>query len=592
MEHSKSVGLRLGTLGIFFASVIFTSCSMPKTNVDLVITNGIFCTLDERMPEAQAVAIKDGRIAAVGTNIGISSSFAGKKTVDLHRAFVLPGLIDGHCHLSKLGFGLTTLDLRESKSTGEIARLVQDAASKSVSGGWIRGSGWNQELWKTKTFPTHDVLDRVSPDNYVLLIRVDEHAIWVNQKVVDFAGITRATKDPDGGKIIRDKNGDPTGVFLDAAINLVTSRMPSPTDAEIGNAIQIAIDTCVRYGLAEVQDAGIDGQTLRVYRKLADEGKLKIRIYAMYLGTDSTLPDILKHGPVMDHKGFFTMRSVKVYMDGALGSRGAALVQAYSDDPGNYGLTEMSQKDLENLTIASLSNGFQVCTHAIGDRANHVVLDAYEAAMKVANMSDPRLRIEHAQVLLKEDIARFKELGVIPSMQPTHCTSDMSWVETRLGPERIKYAYVWRSLLEDGNMIIGGSDFPVESPDPRLGIYAAVTRRDIFGLPENFRDVKEYFEVTPDIAADSSEFTGGFFPQEKMTMEQALRAFTIWPAYGAFQENDEGTISVGKYADLTILSNDIRKISPAEIPEDEVIGTIVGGRVVYASPSSKDMFTL
>ena len=291
----------------------------------------------------------------------------GKKTVDLHRAFVLPGLIDGHCHLSKLGFGLTTLDLRESKSTGEIARLVQDAASKSVSGGWIRGSGWNQELWKTKTFPTHDVLDRVSPDNYVLLIRVDEHAIWVNQKVVDFAGITRATKDPDGGKIIRDKNGDPTGVFLDAAINLVTSRMPSPTDAEIGNAIQIAIDTCVRYGLAEVQDAGIDGQTLRVYRKLADEGKLKIRIYAMYLGTDSTLPDILKHGPVMDHKGFFTMRSVKVYMDGALGSRGAALVQAYSDDPGNYGLTEMSQKDLENLTIASLSNGFQVCTHAIGD---------------------------------------------------------------------------------------------------------------------------------------------------------------------------------------------------------------------------------
>lgn len=293
----------------------------------------------------------------------------------------------------------------------------------------------------------------------------------------------------------------------------------------------------------------------------------------------------MKHGPLINYHGFLTMRAVKVYMDGALGSRGAALVQSYTDDPGNYGLTEMSEKDLENLTIASLSNGFQVCTHAIGDRANYIVLDAYDSAMKVAGVKDPRLRIEHAQVLLKDDIARFKKLGVIPSMQPTHCTSDMYWAEARLGPDRIKYAYVWQSLLHDGNIIIGGSDFPVESPDPRLGIYAAITRQDLNGLPQNFEDAEKYFELTPDAIKDSSDFDDGFFPQQKMTLDEAMKAFTIWPAYGAFQENEKGTISVGRYADFTIFKNDFRKISPREIPDNEILGTIVAGKLVYASPS-------
>jgi predicted amidohydrolase YtcJ len=585
MEHLKSPTQFECLIVMVSVAIIFSSCSMPKTNVDLLITNGNFYTLDERMPEAQAVAVKNGRIAAIGTNREINSQFVGKNSLDLRGAFVLPGLIDGHGHMSKLGFSLTTLDLRGVKSPDEAAKFVQDAASKSVSGGWIRGSGWNQELWNTKSFPTHEVLDKVAPDNYVFLVRVDEHAVWVNQKVIEFAGITRTTKDPAGGKIVRDKYGDPTGVFLDSAINLITSKMPPPTDAEVENAILLAADTCARYGLTEVQDAGIDAQTLRVYRKLADQRKLKIRIYAMYLGTDSTLPEILKQGPIMDGDSHFTMRSVKVYMDGALGSRGAALVQAYSDDPGNYGLTEMSEKDLENLTIAALFDGFQVCTHAIGDRANDIVLNAYEAAMKIAEVTDPRLRIEHAQVLLKEDISRFKTLGVIPSMQPTHCTSDMSWVETRLGPERIKYAYAWQSLLKDGSIIVGGSDFPVESPDPRLGIYAAVTRRDLFGLPRDFKDVKEYFEVTPDIAVDSSDFSGGFFPQQRMTMEQAIKAFTLWPAYGAFEDNDKGTISVGKYADFTIFRDDIREIPASQIPSDEILGTIVGGKPVYVSPT-------
>ena len=576
---------QLKLVGIFCAGVIFTSCSMPKTNVDLVMSNGDFCTLDQRMPEAEAVAVNDGQIVGVGTDREISSRFVAKDSVDLGGAFVLPGLIDGHGHMSELGSSLTTLDLRDARSPEEIADLVRKAAIKSSKGEWIRGRGWNQDLWRDKALPGHGVLDKAAPDNYVLLVRIDGHAIWVNDRVMQFAGITRATGEPSGGRIARDKDGNPSGVFLDAAKELITSKIPPPTDAEIESAILLAADTCIRYGLTEVHDAGIDAQTLRVYKKLADEGKLKMRIYAMYLGTDSTLPAILKQGPLIDYKKILTMRSVKVYMDGALGSRGAALVQSYTDDPGNYGLTEMSETDLENLTIASLSNGFQVCTHAIGDRGNHIVLNAYEAALRVAEVPDPRLRIEHAQVLLEEDIPRFKKLGVIPSMQPTHCTSDMSWVEMRLGPQRIKSAYVWQSLLKDGNIIIGGSDFPVESPDPRLEIYAAVTRRDLFGLPRNFQDVKKYFEVTRDISKDSSDFDGGFFPQERMTTEQALQAFTVWPAFGAFQENEKGSVSIGKYADFTVFKRDIRKIAPTEIPEDEILGTIFAGELVYSSPS-------
>ncbi len=556
MEHLRIVV-------VLCTCVIFSSCSMPKTKADLVMTNGDFWTLDQRMPDAQAVAVNDGRIIAVGTDDAINAKFQGKSELNLQGAFVLPGLTDGHGHVSELGVSLMTLDLRDTKSPKEVSELLRGLVSKvGMEGGtWIRGRGWNQEKWANRTFPTHDFLDCVPPNIYVLFVRIDGHAVWVNKNVMDLARITSATKDPSGGKIVRDKNGNPTGVFLDAAMDLITSKIPRPTDEEIRKAILSALDTCAAYGLSEVHDAGIDAQTLRVYKSLADEGKLKIRVYAMYLGTDSTLPEILKRGPLIEYRNIFTMRSVKVYMDGALGSRGAALVQSYTDDPGNYGLTEMGEKDLENLTIASLANGFQVCTHAIGDRANHIVLSAYEAAMKVADVPDPRLRVEHAQVLLKEDIPQFKKLGVIPSMQPTHCTSDMSWAEMRLGPERIKLAYAWRSLLADGNIIVGGSDFPVESPDPRLGIYAAVTRQDLFGIPRDFNEVKEYFKITSDISTDSSDFDGGFFPQERMTTEEAVRAFTIWPAYGAFEEKDKGTISIGKYADFTILKEDIQKNS-------------------------------
>lgn len=576
------------TTALFSLPLFVISCSQPKMKADLIITNGIFLTLDDRMPKAEAIAVSDGKITGVGTSNEILSRFYSDKTLDIQKAFVLPGLTDGHGHIVELGASLNTLNLLGARSPEAVAAAVRTEAMKVQPGTWIKGRGWDQNLWTDKSFPYHHILDKVAPDNFVFLVRVDGHAVWVNKRVMDFAGIGRSTQSPAGGEIVRDRKGDPTGVFLDAAINLIASKIPPPSDAEVENAILRAVDTCARYGLTEVHDAGINQQTLNIYKKLAEEGKLKIRIYAMYNGSDSTLPQILKEGPIVSYNDYFTLRSVKVYMDGALGSRGAALVQSYSDDPGNYGFTEMSEKDLENLTIASLANGFQVCTHAIGDRANHIVLNAYEKAMRASDVHNARLRVEHAQVLLKEDIQRFGKLSIIPSMQPSHCTSDMYWAESRLGPERIKYAYAWQSLLNSGCVIIGGSDFPVESPDPRLGIYAAVTRKDLNGIPENFNDALRYFQLTPDAQKDSSYFNNGFFPMQKMTLNEAIKAFTIWPCYGAFQENEKGTISVGKFADLTIFEKDFRMLPVNEIYSDEILATFVGGKMVYVNPSLKE----
>lgn len=575
---------------LFFSSAIFSlsffiiSCSQPKMKADLIIINGTFLTLDERMPNAQAIAVSEGKIVGVGTNNEILSRFYSDKTIDVKNAFIVPGLVDGHGHVVELGVSLITLNLLGAKSPNAVAAAVREQALTAEPGTWIKGRGWDQNLWSDKSFPDHTILDQAAPNNFVFLVRVDGHAVWVNKKVMDIAGINRQTKSPVGGQIVRDKNGNPTGIFIDAAINLVASAIPPPSDTEVESAILRAIDTCARYGLTEVHDAGINQQTLNIYKKLAEEGKLKIRIYAMYNGSDSALPEILKAGPIVGYKDYFTLRSVKVYMDGALGSRGAALVQSYSDDPHNYGLTEMSEEDLQNLTIASLVNGFQVCTHAIGDRANHIVLNAYQKAMEASGIHNARLRVEHAQVLLKEDIQRFSQLGVIPSMQPIHCTSDMYWAESRLGPERIKYAYAWRSLLNSGNIIIGGSDFPVESPDPRLGIYAAVTRKDLNGIPRNFNDALKFFQLTPDAIKDSSYFNDGFFSDQKMTMDEAIKAFTIWPCYGAFQEKEKGTISVGKFADLTIFRKDFRKLPLIEIHSDDILATFVAGKMVYVNP--------
>ncbi len=562
-------------------ALLLASCSTQKLKVDMVLTNGDIQTMDASLPKAEAVAVDDGKIVGIGTSEAVASHFIGEKTIDLHGAYVLPGLIDGHAHMLELGLSLQTVNLSGTHSPQEVARLVEEATAKARLGGWIRGSGWNPREWHQKVSQVGGLLDDAAPDNFVFLVSSDGDAIWVNRKVLELAGINRSTKSPAGGEIVRNSKGIPTGILLGSAIGLVASKIPPPSEDEIKSAIELAADTCLRYGITEVQDAGISRHTLDAYKLLADQGELKLRVYAMYDGNDTTLPAVLKEGTIVNYRNFFSMRSVRVDMDGPIGPRQSALVRAYSDAPGQYGATLMGVKSLENLTIASLSNGFQVCTEAHGDRAINVVLDAYKKALAVAGANDPRLRIEGIDVVLPKDIARFSQLGVIPSMQPVVCTSDMYWIESRLGPDRTRYAFPWKSLLDHGSKIISGSDFPNESPDPRLGIFAAVTRKDLDGMPRSFSEAERYFQLTRDADVDSSDFDDGFFPLQKMSLAGALKSFTVWPAYGAFQEREKGTITVGKFADFTILKNDLYKIPPAEIPCDPVLATIVGGRIAY-----------
>ncbi|MCL5266975.1 MAG: amidohydrolase [Bacteroidetes bacterium] len=573
-----------------FAAVILAfslaSCSLPKTKVDLLLTNGHFYTMDPRIPDAEAVAVSGGKIVAVGMSRWITSRYEGKKTLDLRNAFVLPGLIDGHAHMVGLGMSFTTVNLTSARTVDDVVKLVQSAASKIVPGGWIRGTGWNERLLRQINSSPAAVLDKAVPGFYVFLVSSGGQAVWVNTKVMELAGVTASTISPAGGLIIRGKNREPSGIFVGAAINLVASQIPPPSELELQNAITLAADTCARYGITEVQDAGIDTGVLHAYQGLASKGGLKIRIYAMYNGNDTTLPAILKQGPILGEKGYFTMRAVRVDMDGPLSNRSAALVSAYSDDPGNYGETYLGEKDLENLTVASLASGFQVCTEAHGDRGIDVVLDAYQKALKAAGISDPRLRVEGVDVLLPGDIRRFKELGIIPSMQPVQCVSNMYWVESRVGRSRVRRTYAWQSLLKTGSIIVGGSDFPDDSPDPRMGIYTAVTRQDIDGVPQTFGEAEKYFSLTPDAAEDSSDFNGGFVPEQRMTINEAIKSFTIWPAYGAFQEKEKGTISVGKYADFTIFEKDFVDGPVDKIPYDTILGTIVGGKFVYVDTSA------
>jgi predicted amidohydrolase YtcJ len=412
-----------------------------------------------------------------------------------------------------------------------------------------------------KQFPSHDILDKVAPENPVLLRRVDGHAIWVNAQTLRLGSLSYSSSEPSGGKIYRDHSGQPTGILVDNAINLVDKMVPPLTDEEIEQRLKLAIDECARLGLTEVHDMGVDLQTIKIYKKLIDQDECPIRVYAAIDGPGETWNYYLQHGKEIGYgDGLLTVGAVKLYIDGALGSRGAALVEGYSDDPYNRGLTVASEESLAAVCRQAIDHDFQVCTHAIGDRGNNIILNVYERVLQSSGkeIKSRRWRIEHVQVLLPYDILRFTPLRILPSMQPTHATSDMPWAEARLGPERIKSAYAWRSILQTGSHIIGGSDFPVESVNPLFGIYAAITREDKNGNPP-----------------------GGWYPGQKMTREEAMRVFTIWAAYGAFQEKEKGTIEIGKWADLTVLSKNIMKIEPKEILDTRTEMTIVNGKIVY-----------
>ncbi len=516
---------------------------MGAETADLAVTGARIYTLNPKMPVASAIAVKDGKVLAIGKSV---DPYIGPNTrhIDAKGSTIIPGLIDSHVHMRALGESLDTLDLRATKSAEEIAGIVRRAALAAKPGEWIRGHSWDQTAWPSHAFPNADLLSRAAPDNPVYLTRVDGHAAWVNRKALDLAHIDRSTPDPPGGKIL-------PGVLIDRAQTLVSRLIPADSPELIERRIARAARECARLGLTTVHDAGVGPEDLAAYRHLIDQGKLDrgklpVRVYAMIRGEGPLLTDYLRRGPEFGER--LTVRSIKLVADGALGSRGAALLAPYSDDPGNTGLLILSKPDIEQVARLALARGFQVNTHAIGDRANRTVLQAYGAVLNGPN--DARFRVEHAQVVALEDIPLFARYSIIASMQPAHAISDMRWAEQRLGPERILGAYAWRKFLALGVPVASGSDFPVEQPDPLRGFYAAVTR-------------------------------AGWFPDQSMTREEALRSWTLTGAFAAFEEKTKGSLEPGKLADFVMLSRDIMTVPPPDILTTHVTMTVLNGAIVF-----------
>jgi predicted amidohydrolase YtcJ len=532
---------------------------------DVVVTAGRIYTVDDAHPVVQALAIRGGRIVFAGPLRG-ALALAGSATrrLDFPGATIVPGLIDAHGHLSGLGQALNTVDLTGTKSYDEVIARVAARAKGMPAGSWVLGRGWDQNRWGDTRFPTHEALTRAVPDHPVVLTRVDGHALLANAAAMAAAHVTAATRDPAGGRILRLPNGQPSGVFVDNAQGLVRRAIPAPTHEEITRALADAAAEANRWGLTAVDDPGEPEVVIDAIEELAKRGALPLRTYVMIADDSAAIAHYFQRGPQSAlYDGHVWIRSIKLYADGALGSRGAALLDPYSDDPGNYGLLVSTPAHLRAVAIAALRHGFQVCTHAIGDRGNRIVLDAYEAALDSVPTPDHRFRIEHAQVLDHADIPRFAQLGVIPSMQSSHQTSDMYWAERRLGESRAYGAYAWRSLLATGVVIPNGTDFPVEAVNPMRTFHSAVSREDEHDWPP-----------------------GGWHPEQKMTREEALKSMTIWPAYAAFQDSVMGSLSAGKYADFVVLDRDIMRIPAEEILATQVVATYIGGRAVYQRPSS------
>ena len=527
---------------------------------DLIVVNGRVYTVDDSRPMVSAFAVKNGRILFAGSD-GEVRSLAGPRTriVNAGGATVIPGMVDAHAHLAGLGNSLANANLAGSRTYAEAIARVVAHSHDAKPGEWIMGRGWDQNLWPDKQFPTQESLTKAFPDNPVVLERIDGHAVLANAMAMRSAGITAATPDPTGGRVLRLAGNSPSGVFVDNAMSLVERAEPAATREQTTREILAAVAEANKWGLIGVHDPGEPRHVIDIFESLARQGKFNLRNYVMVSGDSADVSYYTKLGPRSDlYDGHIWVRSIKLYADGALGSRGAALLAPYSDDAGNMGLLVTPPAQLERIAELALRTGFQVGVHAIGDRGNRIVLDAYERALKAVPTADHRFRIEHAQIISPADIPRFAQLGVIPSMQASHQTSDMRWAETRLGPERIKGAYAWRSLLNTGVIIPNGSDFPVEEVNPLISFHSAVSRQDATSWPQ-----------------------GGWYPEQVMTRAEALKAMTIWPAYAGFQEKIMGSITPGKYADFVILDRDIMNIPAGEILGTRVKSTWIGGKQVY-----------
>jgi predicted amidohydrolase YtcJ len=514
-------------------------------------------------PQRLDIAVEGGRIVAlVAPDDARSWRQTAAEVVDLRGAHVYPGFTEGHGHFVGYGASLEQIDLRDAATFEELVARVRAAAAKVPAGAWVLGRGWDQNRWPEKAFPRHERLSAAIPDRPVLLRRVDGHAVLTNARGLAAAGITATTKDPAGGRILRDAAGQPTGVLVDAAVELLDRAVPAPTAADIERRVLLAGQHLAAFGLTEIHDAGTTRQELAVLRALAGAGRLPVRVYVMLDGSDDALLEgEFAAGPGTSRDGMLSVRAVKLYADGALGSRGAWLSQPYSDEPSTRGFEVTSEARLSDVVRHAAQAGFQPCIHAIGDAAVTRVLDIYERELG-ARGDALRPRIEHAQIVVPKDIPRFAALGVIASVQPTHCTSDMPWAPARLGEARVDWAYRWRSLLEAKARLCLGSDVPVESPDPRLGMWAAVTRRTPQGTPP-----------------------GGWNPAEALTVAEALAGYTSWPAYAAFEESWRGTLTPGTAADLTVLDRDVTAGETAAILQAHAVRTVVAGRDVFVARS-------
>lgn len=534
-------------IALFVFLLIPLTLVAETSPADLIIHNANILTMDKTMGRSEAMAIAQGKIIAIGKTSEILSKYKSSQTLDLKKAHVLPGLIDSHGHIQSLGAKHARASLDGAKSTAEVLERLKEFASRSKSK-WLIGRGWDQNLWPGQKFPSKKDLDAAFPDTPVFLTRVDGHASWANSKALALAGVNKNTTTPSGGKIEKDATGEPTGVFIDNASDLVRSKIPKPSTEEIKTNYKLAMDELASLGITTVHDAGISTENFEQLQLLKAAGELKVRVYGMFSGTGPDFKEHCEKGPVSDP--MLSLRSVKLFIDGALGSRGAALIEDYSDQPGHKGLLLKTPSEINKAVLTACKCGFQVGVHAIGDRGNRIVLDAIENATKVTKSKDLRPRIEHAQVLALSDIKRFKRSGIIASMQPVHATSDMPWAEQRLGPQRVLGAYAWRSLLKEGVTIASGSDFPIERANVFEGIFAAVNRKD-------------------------------WYPKQKMTREEALVSFTRAGAFAGFMENEIGSLEPGKFADFIVVDRDILTVPESEIATIKVLETYLNGKKVY-----------